>query len=127
MSTTSFEPLPSDLRSLGNDGFRNTQRARFERAEEFSAMVVEGTSLKSSELVEFKSLNDDLKRMAEFVEAEQWPWMTKHPGHPTGERSSRFGGEKLGGSFYEAIVKAGWDPVTRHRVQIPAEAALFKT
>ena len=89
-------------------------------------MVVEGKSLKSSELVEFKSLNDDLKRMAEFVEAEQWPWMTKHPGHPTGERSSRFGGEKLGGSFYEAIVKAGWDPVTRHRVQIPAEAALFK-
>ena len=125
-STTKFEPLPADLRSLGNDGFRQAIRARVERSQEFATRVDDGELLKSGELAEFKSLNNDIKRMSDFVEAEQWPWMTKHPGHPTGERSSRFGGEKLGGSFYEAIVKAGWDPVTRHRVQIPAEAALFK-
>ena len=126
MSTTTFEPLPSDLRSLGEDGFREAARVRRERAQELADAVDEGKSLKSNELAEFKSLNSDLKRIGDFVEAEQWPWMTKHPGHPTGERDSRFDGEKLGGSFYEAIVKAGWDPVTKNRVTVPTDAALFK-
>ena len=73
----------------------------------------------SAKTKQLKTLNDEIKQLADFI-------LVPHIVHPTGERDSRFGGEKLGGSFYEAIVKAGWDPVTKSRVTVPAEAGLFK-
>ncbi len=50
----------------------------------------------------------------------------QHPGHPRGDGAGRSGQAiPRGGSLYEAVKRAGFDPVDRNRVQVSPGPALF--
>jgi hypothetical protein len=120
MSTT-IEPIPEHLGERGypnwdNDKIDEQIQARLESVTPIVASKG-AEDMTPAELRKIRNVNDEI----EFFKGQK---LVPHIGHPS-PRSSRFG-EKLGGSFYDAIMKAGWDPVTKHRVSVPADAALFK-
>ena len=133
---TNIEPIPETLESHLNVGapfswsqakIEEQLEARkalceqiFEKAGDDHDMrkvtVLKGDS--SSKVKQLKQLNDDIKLLMGCR-------LVPHIGHPSGPDRA-FGSGDGGGSFVEAIRRAKWDPVTRHRVTVPAEAALFK-
>ena len=138
MSTT-IEPIPETLESNLNVGGRfswsqekigeqiEARKALLERIFEQAGddmdvkkiTAIEGDS--SSKAKQIKQLIDEGKRLRDSQLGPMLPGLGDDR-----SSSSRSSSSGLGGSFYNAIVKAGWDPVTKHRVSVPAEAVLFK-
>jgi len=119
MSNT-IEPIPEHL---GEIGYRDWDNEKIDeqikaRLDSVRPILSEKSidDMTPAEVRKVKTVNDEV----ELLDGQK---LQPHIGHPSG--GSRFG-EKLGGSFYNAIMKAGWDPVTKSRVSVPAEAALFK-
>jgi hypothetical protein len=120
MSTT-IEPIPEGFAQIGGprwpqDKIKEQIEARLETVRPIVASKG-ADHMTPAEFRKVKTVNDE-------VEILEGGFLEPHIGHPV-QPGSR-AGDKLGGSFYEAIMKAGWDPVTRSRVSVPAEAALFK-
>jgi hypothetical protein len=121
MSTT-IEPIPETLESHSNVGEPfSWSQAKIE--EQITARLESVRPIADSkgaddmtpaEIRMIKKVSDDVERLRDMK-------LVPHIGHPS--PTPRFG-EKLGGSFYNAIMKAGWDPVTKSRVNSGRGCAL---
>lgn len=114
-----IEPLPDDLNDSTYLDVRWSEAqiaARRERAGEITAKGLEYVT--PAETRELKRLNDEMDVLARHV-----PAGIEH----IHDRARGLGAGPGGSStFYAAIMKAGFHPVTRHKVEVPADAALFK-
>jgi hypothetical protein len=108
-------PLPADVSAWDENKKRGALQERRTRVTEIQSMPV--GAIDDETLEELDEIHADIDKLTGREVVNRLPL--------PGQRSRSVFGESGGGTFSEAIKKAGFNPVSKHRVRVPAEAALY--